>query len=136
MPDHALVIGGTRFIGRHTVSELIDADYEVTIFNRGTRENPFADDDRVAHIEGDRTTESDLRRAGLKIDPDVVIDCVAYKPRDVHAATEIFADAGAYVYVSSGAAYGEERIPIPPPPALRRYRPPRYRARLPASAAQ
>ncbi|MGM0718267.1 MAG: NAD-dependent epimerase/dehydratase family protein [Halobacteriota archaeon] len=111
MSDHALVIGGTRFIGRYTVSELLDAGYEVTIFNRGTHGNPFDDTDAVAHVAGDRTNESDLRRASLRIDPDVIIDCIAYKPRDVHAATEIFNDVDAYVYVSSGAAYGEERIP-------------------------
>ena len=32
--DTALVIGGTRFIGRHLVRELLDHDYDVTIFNR------------------------------------------------------------------------------------------------------
>ncbi len=111
MSDHVLVIGGTRFIGRHTVSEFLDVGYDVTLFNRSTHENPFEDDDRVAHIEGDRTNESDLRRAGLKIDPDVVIDCVAYKPREVHAATDIFEGVDAYVFVSSGSAYGAERIP-------------------------
>ncbi|MFT4884004.1 MAG: 2'-hydroxyisoflavone reductase [Natronomonas sp.] len=111
MTDHAFVIGGTRFIGRHTVEEFLDADYEVTIFNRGNHDNPFADDERVAHIEGDRTNEADLRRAGLDVDPDMVVDCVAYQPRDVHAATDIFSDVDAYVYISSGAAYGEERIP-------------------------
>jgi nucleoside-diphosphate-sugar epimerase len=111
MPDHALVIGGTRFIGRHTVREFLDAGYTVTLFNRGTHDNPFEEDDRIDHIEGDRTTESDLRRAGLDISPDVVVDCVAYQPRDVHAATDIFADAGAYVYISSGTAYGAERVP-------------------------
>jgi len=111
MTDHALVIGGTRFIGRHTVSELLDAGYEVTLFNRGTHENPFADDERVDHIEGDRTKESDIRRAGLEITPDIVVDCAAYRPRDVHTATDVFADVDAYVYVSSGAAYGAERIP-------------------------
>ncbi len=111
MTKHALVVGGTRFIGRHTVSELLEAGYEVTLFNRDTRENPFADDDRVDHIEGDRTNEADLRRAGLTLAPDIVVDCVAYKPRDVHTATDIFADVDAYVYVSSGAAYGVERTP-------------------------
>lgn len=111
MPEHVLVIGGTRFIGRHTVSEFLDAGYEVTLFNRGSHDNPFADDDRVSHIEGDRTKEADLRRAGLRIDPDVVVDCVAYKPREVHAATDIFAETGAYVSISSGAAYGVEQIP-------------------------
>lgn len=111
MTDHALVIGGTRFIGRHTVSEFLDAGHEVTLFNRGKHDNPFAEDDRVAHVEGDRTIEADLRRAAIDLDPDVVVDCIAYKPREVHAATDIFADVDAYVYVSSGAVYDEERIP-------------------------
>jgi len=111
MTDHALVIGGTRFIGRHTVSALLEAGYDVTTFNRGKHDDPFAEDGRVAHIEGDRTNESDIRRVGLKITPDVVIDCVAYRPRDVHTATDVFADVDAYVYVSSGAAYRADRIP-------------------------
>ncbi|MFQ3317976.1 MAG: 2'-hydroxyisoflavone reductase [Natronomonas sp.] len=108
---HALIIGGTRFIGRHTVEEFLDAGYDVTIFNRGNHENPFADHDRVDHVEGDRTNEAELRRAGLDLDPDIVIDCVAYYPRDVHTATDIFSDVDAYVYISSGASYDEETIP-------------------------
>jgi len=111
MSDHALVVGGTRFIGRHTVEEFLEAGYDVTTFNRGTRENPFADHDAVDRIEGDRTEEADVRRAGMTVDPDVVVDCVAYYPRDVHVATDVFADVDAYVYISSGAAYGAERIP-------------------------
>ena len=109
--DAALVIGGTRFVGRHTVSELIEAGYDVTLFNRGEHENPFADDDRVARVEGDRTNEGALELAAERVDPDVVIDCVAYRPREVRAATTVFADADAYVYVSSAAAYGAEEIP-------------------------
>ncbi|MFD1511997.1 NAD-dependent epimerase/dehydratase family protein [Halomarina rubra] len=109
--DTALVVGGTRFIGRHTVAEFLDHGYEVTIFNRGNHENPFADDERVSHVEGDRTTDSALERAKLEVDPDVVIDCVAYQPKDVRAATQIFGDCDAYVYISSGAAYGVEEAP-------------------------
>ncbi len=111
MPDHALVIGGTRFIGRHTVEAFRDAGYDVTTFNRGNHPNPFADHDAVDRIEGDRTEEADVRRAGMSVDPDVVVDCVAYHPRDVHVATDVFDDVDAYVYVSSGAAYGAERVP-------------------------
>ena len=113
MSDHAFVIGGTRFIGRHTVEELLASGYEVTIFNRGNRENPFADDDRVSTLQGDRTEDADLRRAALDLEPgpDVVVDCVAYYPRDVHTATDIFAEVDAYVSISSGAAYGANRIP-------------------------
>ncbi|ELZ19584.1 NAD-dependent epimerase/dehydratase [Haloterrigena salina JCM 13891] len=109
--DDALVIGGTRFIGRHLVEELLEHDYDVTILNRGSHENPFADDDRVDRVEGDRTNEAALEAAATTVDPDAVFDCVAYQPRDVREATRIFADCEAYVYVSSGSAYGREDIP-------------------------
>jgi nucleoside-diphosphate-sugar epimerase len=110
MPS-ALVIGGSRFIGRHAVREFRDAGYDVTLFNRGRHENPFADDDAVGRVVGDRTDRTDLRTAQLSVDPDVVIDMVAYHPEDVAVAVDVFADADAYVYVSSGAAYGAEEIP-------------------------
>ncbi|WP_435345024.1 NAD-dependent epimerase/dehydratase family protein [Haloarchaeobius sp. HRN-SO-5] len=109
--DTAFVIGGTRFIGRHTVAELLDHDYEVVIFNRGNHENPFADDDRVEHVRGDRTDDGDLGSAAHEVDPDVVVDCVAYKPREVRMACRIFSDVDAYVYISSGDSYGSEEIP-------------------------
>ncbi|AEN07198.1 NAD-dependent epimerase/dehydratase family protein [Halolamina sp.] len=111
MSDSALVIGGTRFIGRHTVEDLLEHDYEVTIFNRGNHENPFADREGVEQIEGDRREDQDLRAAALSARPDIVIDCVAYYPEDVDVAVDIFADVDGYVYISSGDAYGEEWIP-------------------------
>jgi 2'-hydroxyisoflavone reductase len=107
----ALVIGGTRFIGRHLVTDLLDNGYDVTIFNRGNHDNPFADADGVDHSEGDRTNDSALESARDEVDPDIVIDCVAYEPREVRSATEIFADVDGYVYISSGSAYGVEEIP-------------------------
>ncbi|UTF52052.1 NAD-dependent epimerase/dehydratase family protein [Natronosalvus rutilus] len=109
--DTALVIGGTRFIGRHLVDDLLAHDYDVTLFNRGNHDDPFAEDDRVDHVQGDRTNDSALEAAAADVDPDAVFDCVAYYPRDVRAATEIFADVDAYVYISSGDAYGREEIP-------------------------
>lgn len=109
--DTALVIGGTRFIGRHLVAELLDHEYGVTLLTRGNRENPYADDDRVDHVEGDRTNETVLEATATTVDPDAVFDCVAYHPSDVGDATRIFSDSEAYVYVSSGAAYGREEIP-------------------------
>ncbi|MDB2276869.1 NAD-dependent epimerase/dehydratase family protein, partial [Halorubrum ezzemoulense] len=109
--DNALVIGGTRFIGRHLVSELLDSGYAVTIFNRGNHDNPFEDDPRVQHVQGDRTDDEALRTAKLTVAPDAVFDCVAYKPAEVASAVDVFADVDAYVYISSGAAYGSEVIP-------------------------
>ncbi|MGA9399451.1 NAD-dependent epimerase/dehydratase family protein [Haladaptatus sp.] len=109
--DTALVIGGTRFIGRHLVTDLLDNDYAVTIFNRGNHDNPFSETAGVSHFEGDRTNDSALEAARDEVDPDIVIDCVAYKPREVRSATGIFADVDGYVYISSGSAYGKEVIP-------------------------
>lgn len=104
---NALVIGGTRFIGRHTVTELLDSGYAVTVFNRGNHDDPF--EERVEHVEGDRTERAALERAAER-DPDVVIDCVAYHPDEVRTAIELFDDSR-YVVISSGAAYGSEEIP-------------------------
>ncbi|MFW6383917.1 MAG: NAD-dependent epimerase/dehydratase family protein [Halodesulfurarchaeum sp.] len=109
--DRALVVGGTRFIGRHLVEELLEADYAVTLFNRGDHENPFAGDDRVDHVAGDRTDEATVERVGETLDPEVVFDVVAYHPKAVAHATRVFGDVEAYVYVSSGAAYAAEAIP-------------------------
>ncbi|MGM0371344.1 MAG: NAD-dependent epimerase/dehydratase family protein [Halobacteriota archaeon] len=107
----AFVVGGTRFIGRHLVEELLAHEYDVTLFNRGRHENPFADEPGVDHVTGDRTEPDSLERAAEAVDPDVVFDVVAYHPGAVEHATRVFADADAYVYVSSGAAYAEEDVP-------------------------
>ncbi len=110
--DTALVIGGTQFVGRHAVSELLAHDYEVTLFNRGNHENPFAADERVDHVEGDRTDDDAVRRAAAAVTPDLVVDCVAYHPDEVRVAVEAFADVDAYVYVSSGSAYEFGHVPV------------------------
>ncbi len=109
--SRALIIGGTRFIGRHLVAELLDAGYDVTLLNRGRHENPFADTDGVSHITGDRTSGATLANAAEEVEPDVVVDCVAYYPGEVRMATKAFSDADAYVFISSGSSYGPDHIP-------------------------
>ncbi|MFH5798096.1 NAD-dependent epimerase/dehydratase family protein [Haladaptatus sp. CMAA 1911] len=108
----ALLVGGTRFMGRHTVEELLAHEYEVTTFTRGESGNPFADRDGVTHFEGNRNDREALEAARDEVDPDIVIDFCVMHPRQITAATEIFADVDAYVYVSSGSAYAENRIPM------------------------
>lgn len=109
--DTALVIGGTRFIGRHLTEELLGSGYEVTLFNRGTRENPFAGHDDVAQHTGDRKSGAALKEAKEAVDPELVVDCVAYYPGEVEMAVDVFDDVDAYVYISSGAAYAPDTIP-------------------------
>lgn len=109
--SRALVIGGTRFIGRHLVVELLESGYEVTLLNRGRHENPFTHDDRVSQITGDRTSGAALDEAAAAVEPTIVVDCVAYHPGEVELATRAFSDTDAYVYISSGAAYEPDTIP-------------------------
>ena len=108
---HALVIGGTGFVGRHTVRELLDHGYDVTAVSRDSHGYRFPDRLRVDHVTTDRTDEDALAEAAERADPDLVVDCAAYHPGDVRTATEVFADVEAYVYVSSGGVYSAHTIP-------------------------
>ncbi len=112
MSDTALVVGGTRFVGRHTVEELLDHDYSVTLFNRGESDDPFTDRTGVEAVHGDRADREALEGARDTAEPDIVIDTCAYHPGEVETATEVFADADAYVYVSSGSAYDAPDVPL------------------------
>ena len=70
-----LVIGGTRFIGRATVPELLRRGHEVTVFHRGSSPNPVGD--RVAERLGDRLDADSVRRAIESASFDGVVD-IAY----------------------------------------------------------
>jgi nucleoside-diphosphate-sugar epimerase len=110
--DSALIVGGTRFMGRFAVEDLRENGYEVTTFTRGNWEDPFADAEGVSHVRGDRTDRDALAAARDEVDPDVVFDFVGYFPEEIRTATELFADVDAYVFVSSGSAYAEEHVPM------------------------
>ncbi|PSP49397.1 epimerase [Halobacteriales archaeon QH_3_68_24] len=103
MSDHALFVGGTRFIGRHAVREFRDAGYDVTTVSRGEHDNPFADDEGVAHLQGDRDDEATLGAAADR-DPDVVVDDDSretYGPRKAEGDREVFAAAERGVHATS-----------------------------------
>lgn len=107
----ALVIGGTGFLGRHTVENFLSAGYDVASLSRSEPEFPYSEPGAVEHVTGDRTDQSTLERLATRLDPAVVIDCAALYPRDVEMAIEVFADVDAYLYVSSGGTYSVQEIP-------------------------
>lgn len=96
-----LVIGGTRYVGRYVVEDLLRRGHELTLFHRGeTNAELFGDVERVL---GDRHT--DLDRLGAR-SWDVVVDTCGYTPQDVRPSVELLADrVGQYVFVSSAAVY-------------------------------
>jgi nucleoside-diphosphate-sugar epimerase len=98
---HALVIGGTRFVGKLLVWRLLARGDRVTLLNRGTREDPFGE--RVERLRGDRTT-GDLARLVRGRKFDVAFDFAAYVGRDVEEATRALS-VGHYIFISTGQVY-------------------------------
>lgn len=96
-----LIIGGTRFVGRHLVNSARARGHEVTLFNRGkTNPDLFG---QVDKIHGDR--EKDLN---LLADNnwDAVIDTCGYFPRIVKMSAKALKDkVESYVFISSISVY-------------------------------
>lgn len=100
-PLKVLVIGGTGFLGPHTVRRLQERGHVVTLFNRG-RTNPGLFPD-IEKLRGDRKT--DLKALeGRKWD--AVLDPSAYIPADVtRSATLLAPSVGHYLIISSISVY-------------------------------
>ncbi|WKZ41084.1 MAG: SDR family oxidoreductase [Anaerolineales bacterium] len=95
-----LILGGTRFLGRHLVNSARARRHEVTLFNRG-QTNPELFQ-KVKKIRGDR--EQDLDQ--LAGQWDAVIDTCGYLPRLVRMSAEALkGKVGQYVFISSISAY-------------------------------
>lgn len=100
-----LILGGTRFLGRHLVDSALARGHQVTLFNRG-KTNPGL----FPHVEailGDR--EHDLEKlTSLGHAWDAVIDTCGYVPRIVRLSVERLAQSGSvgrYVFISSISVY-------------------------------
>lgn len=52
-----LVLGGTKFVGRHLVEAALARGHEVTLFNRGTSMNIFPE---LEHLKGDRNGDVEV----------------------------------------------------------------------------
>lgn len=100
-----LIIGGTRFLGRHLVDSALARGHEVTLFNRG-KSNP----DLFLNIEtilGDREHNLEkLTQVGREWD--AVIDTSGYVPRIVRlSAQSLDGSVKRYVFISSISVYAD-----------------------------
>jgi len=96
-----LVLGGTRFLGRHVVEAAMARGHAVTIFTRGRSAVPWGS--RVEAIAGDRdpAIAPGLQALG-EGQWDAVIDTSGYVPRVVGASAALLAPrVGRYLFVSS-----------------------------------
>jgi len=101
-----LILGGTKFLGRHLTSAALKNGHEITLFNRGKK---YANETTpaVEEIHGDRNFELE-KLSGRSWD--AVIDTCGYLPQAVKKSAEFLSDkTGQYVFISSGSVY--ENIP-------------------------
>ncbi len=99
-----LVIGGTRFLGRHLVEVALERGHDVTLFNRGkTNADLFPS---VTKLRGDRDSDLSALQGHTW---DVVIDTCGYVPRVVSASARALVNAtNLYVFISSISVYAED----------------------------
>ena len=102
-----LIIGGTRFLGRHLVAAALDRNHSITLFNRGNHTTPASPE--VETIKGDRHTELHKLKGHRW---DAVVDTCGHLPRAVRAAAEALSDSvDRYVFISSQNAYANVGVP-------------------------
>lgn len=102
-----LILGGTGFLGPHTVRAARSHGHKITLFNRG-RTNPQLFPD-LTHLRGDRDPKiGDGLRALTGRQWDAVIDTSGYVPRLVRASAELLApNVTQYVFISTVSVYAD-----------------------------
>ncbi len=106
-----LFLGGTGFLGPHTVNHAIARGHQVTLFNRGrSREGLFP---ALESIIGNRDPKIDKGLEGLKgKEWDCVIDTSGYIPRIVNASSKLLAPhCDHYLFISSISVYADYTVP-------------------------
>jgi nucleoside-diphosphate-sugar epimerase len=99
-----LVLGGSVFVGRHLVEELLRHGHEVTVLNRGL--TPSELPPAVQRLTCDRKDPDAVRRVLADARFDAVFDVSAYVPEDVSITVEVLRDrVEQYLFTSSVAVY-------------------------------
>lgn len=101
--QRVLVLGGTWFLGRAVVDELLVSGVEVTTFRRGLSGGDIAG---VELVRGERAVKADLDRLASSGPWDLVIDTSGYVPRESGVIARVLEPvAERFVFVSSVSAY-------------------------------
>lgn len=102
-----LILGGTRFLGRHIVEAAQRRGHRVTLFNRGlTNPGLFPG---TEELYGDRDGQLQILEGRSW---DAAVDTCGYVPRIVRSSAELLVGAtGHYTFVSTLSVYAD---PVPP----------------------
>jgi nucleoside-diphosphate-sugar epimerase len=105
-----LIIGGTRFVGRHLVDAALARGDRITLFNRGQSAPPSAPmPTGVTVLRGDRQGDLSALAGGRR---DAVIDTCACLPADAdRMAGHLAHRVGRYALISSVSVYASAALP-------------------------
>jgi 2'-hydroxyisoflavone reductase len=106
-----LVLGGTRFLGRHLVDLALARGDDVTVFTRGKQPNHWQG--RVTALVGNRDQAVSPGLRALETGAwDAVVDTCGYVPRIVRQSAELLAPrVGRYLFVSSISVFTDASRP-------------------------
>lgn len=97
-----LVLGGTRYFGRHLVEDLLQKGHAVTLGTRGRTPDGFGG--KVNRLVLDRTDGASLKKTLSGREYDVVYDNINYSPTDTENLLSVL-KAKRYILTSSAAVY-------------------------------
>src|SRR2546425_9777262 len=105
-----LIIGGTGLISTGIVKHLLARRADVTMVNRGKRENTLPDS--VKQIVGDRNESAAFEKSFADQRFDVVIDMICYTPDQAESAVRAFGGRCAqFIFCSTVCTYSFD---VPP----------------------
>jgi UDP-glucose 4-epimerase len=84
-----IILGGTRFIGRRIVDELVEHGHDVLVVHRGTQPEPDGLPD-VPHVHADRLDLAPVAGELSAFGADAVLDCAAFGATDADAVLGAF----------------------------------------------
>ncbi len=103
-----LILGGTGFLGPHTVRAALARGHEMTLFNRGRSDPELFRD--LEQLRGDRDGDLNALKGRTW---DAVIDTSGYIPRLVSDSARLLSNAcEQYVFISSISVYADFALPM------------------------
>lgn len=101
-----LILGGTKFIGRHLVQTIqsLHPSWDITLLHRGQTGNDLFPN--IKRIYADRESADLIHNPSIKQDWDGIIDLSAYFPRSLNQLIEsLNGRVGRYVFCSTVSVY-------------------------------
>jgi nucleoside-diphosphate-sugar epimerase len=115
-----LVIGGSRFSGRHIINYLLENEHKVTVLNRGHSEKNFPPFYKaieyqypkgVTVLHADRTKKDEFTKVLDGKSYEAIIDTCAMTEGDIQNVMDISTDKlQNYIFISTAGVYDEKNI--------------------------